>query len=170
VAGQRVLLIGGGDVGAAILRRLQALDASVTVVARTARPGVHAVTELGELLPYHPVVILAMALTEDTRGMVDESFLAAMPNGGLVVNVARGGVVVTEALLPELESGRLRAALDVVDPEPLPPGHPLWAAPNLLLTPHVGGGTRGWETRAYELVRDQVDRLAAGQPPLHVVA
>jgi phosphoglycerate dehydrogenase-like enzyme len=101
--------------------------------------------------------------TPETTRLVDSRFLAAMPDGGLLVNVARGPIVDTDALLAELTSRRLRAFLDVTDPEPLPPDHPLWDAPNLLLTPHVGGGTRGWERRAYELVRAQILRLLHGE-------
>jgi phosphoglycerate dehydrogenase-like enzyme len=95
---------------------------------------------------------------------VDADFLAAMPDGALLVNIARGGIVDTDALLAELTDGRLRAFLDVTDPEPLPADHPLWNAPNLLLTPHVGGGTRGWERRAYQLVREQLLRFAKDEP------
>ncbi len=101
--------------------------------------------------------------------MVDREFLALMPDGALLVNAARGPVVVTDDLLAELQAGRIHAALDVTDPEPLPPEHPLWTAPNLLLTPHVGGNVRGFPKRAYALVREQVTRYAAGQPLVNVV-
>jgi phosphoglycerate dehydrogenase-like enzyme len=95
---------------------------------------------------------------------VDAAFLAAMRDSAVLVNIARGAIVETDALLAELQAGRLRAFLDVTDPEPLPADHPLWAAPNLVLTPHIGGGTRGWEARAYRLVREQVLRFVAGEP------
>jgi phosphoglycerate dehydrogenase-like enzyme len=101
---------------------------------------------------------------------VDAAFLAAMPDGALLVNVARGSIVDTDALLSELKTGRLRAFLDVTDPEPLPAEHPLWDAPNLLLTPHVGGGTRGWQRRAYALVREQLLRFHAGEPLENLVS
>jgi phosphoglycerate dehydrogenase-like enzyme len=108
-------------------------------------------------------------MTDGTRGLVDEAFLSRMHVGALLVNVARGPIVRTEALLAELESGRLRAALDVTEPEPLPPGHPLWRAPGLLLSPHVGGNTSAFLPRAYRLLSDQLRRFAAGEPLGNVV-
>ncbi|MGZ4651107.1 MAG: NAD(P)-dependent oxidoreductase, partial [Kineosporiaceae bacterium] len=133
------------------------------------RGHVHAAGELADLLPRHEVVVLAAPLTDATRGMVDARFLAAMPDGALLVNVSRGPVVVTEALLAELASGRLLAALDVTDPEPLPPDHPLWRAPNVLISPHVGGDTTAFPPRARALLRDQLERYAAGRPLRNVV-
>jgi phosphoglycerate dehydrogenase-like enzyme len=108
-------------------------------------------------------------LTYRTRHLVDAAFLARLPDGALVVNVARGGVVDTEALLAEVRSGRLLAAVDVIDPEPLPAGHPLWAEPGFLMTPHVGGASTAFRPRAVALLVDVVQRLAAGQPPQHLV-
>jgi phosphoglycerate dehydrogenase-like enzyme len=107
--------------------------------------------------------------TEATRKLVDAEFLKTMKDGALLVNAARGAIVDTDALLAELASGRLTAALDVTDPEPLPDGHPLWSAPGLLLTPHVAGAVRASRKRAYEIVADQLARLAAGQPLLNVI-
>ena len=131
LADRRVLLVGAGNVGGAIADRLAPFEVDLTRVGTRARDDdrghVHADTELHDLLPRHEVVVLACPLTERTRGMVDAEFLARMPDGALLVNVARGGVVVTDALVSELASGRLLAALDVTDPEPLPPGHPLWS-------------------------------------------
>lgn len=162
VADGRVLVVGAGDIGERIAAVVRILDAQVTMVARAARDGVHAFEELPGLLADHDVVVLAAPHTPQTHRMVDARFLAAMPDGALLVNIARGQLVDTDALVAELSSRRLRAFLDVTDPEPLPDGHPLWDAPNLLLTPHVGGGTRGWEERAYRLVREQVLRLHSG--------
>ncbi len=122
-----------------------------------------------DLLPRHEVVVLACPLTERTRGMVDAEFLARMPDGALLVNVARGGVVVTDALVSELASGRLLAALDVTDPEPLPPGHPLWSLPNVLISPHVGGDTTAFPPRARALLKDQFERFVDGRPLRNVV-
>lgn len=110
------------------------------------------------------MVVVALPHTAETHRLVDAPFLAAMPDGAMLVNIARGGIVDTSALLAELQARRLRAFLDVTDPEPLPAEHPLWDAPNLLLTPHVGGGTLGWQRRAYALVRDQLLRYCAGEP------
>ena len=174
LADRRVLLIGAGSVGEAIARRLEPFEVALTRVATTARDApagrVHAVAELPDLLPAHDVVIVVVPLTDTTRGLVDQAFLAAMPDGALLVNVARGPVVVTDALVAELASGRLRAALDVTDPEPLPPGHPLWTTPGTLISPHVGGDTTAFPPRARALLRDQFARFAARLPLLNVVA
>jgi phosphoglycerate dehydrogenase-like enzyme len=175
LATKRVLVVGAGSVAQEIVARLHAFKTEVTVVARTARtePGlgpVHGIDELAALLPHADVVIVIVPLTEQTTGLVDAQFLAAMPDGALLVNVARGRVVVTEALLAELSGGRLRAALDVTDPEPLPPEHPLWRAPNLLISPHVGGDTPLTEVRVTELMHRQVAALLAGRAPENVVA
>lgn len=160
--GARVLVLGAGDIGRRVAEIARILDAEVTLVARTARDGVHAMADLPQLLPHHDVVVVALPLTPETDRLVDAEFLAAVPDGGLVVNIARGRIVDTEALFAELTAGRLHAFLDVTEPEPLPADHPLWDAPNLLLTPHVGGGSRGWRRRAYRLVREQVQRLLDG--------
>ncbi|TDB69601.1 2-hydroxyacid dehydrogenase [Micromonospora sp. KC721] len=166
LAGKRVLIVGAGSIGAAVRARLAPFDVEFTLVARTARPaeGVHAVRDLPRLLPTADVVVLLVPLTDATRGMVDERFLAAMPDGALLVNAARGPVARTDALVAELSRGRLRAALDVTDPEPLPAGHPLWELPNVLLTPHVAGSVRGLLPRAYRLVGEQLRRFVAGEP------
>lgn len=167
LADSRVLLVGSGGVGEAIAARLAPFEVSLTRVARRARDGehgrVHGVDELPALLPQHDVVVLAVPLSAATRGLADAEFLAAMPDDALLVNVARGPVVVTDALLAEVGSGRLRAALDVTDPEPLPADHPLWHAPNTLISPHVGGNTTAFVPRARALLRDQLEAFAAGR-------
>ncbi len=175
LADKSVLIVGYGSIGAAIEDRLVPFEcARVVRVARsprtTARGPVHPVTDLPELLPDADVVILSTPLTPQTRGLVDAAFLARMKDGALLVNVARGPVVDTEALLAELGSGRLRAALDVTDPEPLPPGHPLWTAPGALVTPHVGGPSSAFTPRAKALLRDQLARFALDEPLRNVVA
>ncbi|MGW4498146.1 2-hydroxyacid dehydrogenase [Micromonospora sp. NPDC004336] len=169
LADARVLIVGYGSIGAAIERRLAGFEVEITRVARSARPGVRPVSELPELLPRADVVILSMPLTPETEGLVDRDFLARMADGALLVNVARGRVVDTGALLAELGAGRLHAALDVTDPEPLPAGHPLWSAPNVLVSPHVGGLTAALSPRARRLLVDQVRRYAAGEPLANVV-
>ncbi|MBW1598271.1 2-hydroxyacid dehydrogenase [Streptomyces sp. JJ38] len=174
LADRRVLIVGYGGIGRAVEERLLPFEvARVDRVARTARAERHGPVQsldaLPTLLPEADVVVVAVPLTEGTRHLVDGGFLARMPDGALLVNVARGGVVDTKALLPELESGRLRAALDVTDPEPLPEDHPLWRAPGVLITPHVGGPSTAFRPRARALVRAQLDRLAAGEHPAHVV-
>jgi phosphoglycerate dehydrogenase-like enzyme len=169
LVGARVLVVGAGDIGRTIGRMLAGFDVELTYVARTARDGVHAMEDLPQLLPHADVVILIVPVTPETRGMVDAAFLAAMPDGALLVNAARGVVVDTDALVAELAGGRLRAALDVTDPEPLPPGHPLWRAPGLLLTPHVGGAVPETNARAAAAVTDQLARVLAGEPLQNVV-
>jgi len=169
LADRRVVVVGHGGVGRAVLARLAPFGCQVTAVARSARDRVTGVDRLPSLLPSAEVVVLAVPLTRSTRGLVDAGFLAALPDGALLVNVSRGPVVDTTALVAELRSGRLRAALDVTDPEPLPPGHPLWDCPGLLLSPHVGGDSTAFAPRARRLVVDQLTRLAAGEPPLHAV-
>jgi phosphoglycerate dehydrogenase-like enzyme len=156
-------------VGAAVERRLAGFECEVLRVARRARDGVADLSALPDLLSRADVVVLTVPMTPETDGLVDATFLAAMRDGALIVNVARGPVVRTDALLDELQSGRLRAALDVTDPEPLPAGHPLWRAPGLLLSPHVGGNTSAFLPRARRLVADQVHRFVAGEPLINVI-
>ena len=169
VEGKVVLILGHGSIGRAVEARLAPFGAHVRRVARRARPGVATLEEVRAGLGDVDVVVVLVPLTEATRGLVDAGLLASLPDGALVVNAARGPVVDTEALLGELRSGRLRAVLDVTDPEPLPAGHPLWSAPGLLITPHVAGVTPALPRRAYALVRAQLGRWAAGEPLANVV-
>lgn len=175
LADQRVLVVGFGGVGQAVARRMLAFETTVTGVATRPRPAgpegvpVHGVAELPDLLPRHDVVVLATPLTDATRCLVDAAFLAAMPDGAVLVNVARGPVVDTDALLAELRDGRLLAALDVTDPEPLPDDHPLWRAPGVLVTPHVGGATSAFLPRAVALLRGQLELLSTGRRPRGIV-
>jgi phosphoglycerate dehydrogenase-like enzyme len=170
LAGKRVLIVGAGSIGEALARRLAPFEVSVTRVARRSRDGVHGVDELPKLLPDADVVVILVPLTDATIGLVDAEFLAAMPDGALLVNAARGPIAVAAALTAEVSSGRLCLATDVTDPEPLPPDHPLWTLPNVLITPHVAGSVQGFLPRAYALVGDQLRRYVAGQPLLNVVA
>ncbi|MFB9833920.1 2-hydroxyacid dehydrogenase [Actinoallomurus acaciae] len=164
-----VVIVGYGSVGAAIERRLTPFETKIIRVARTARDGVHPVSALPGILPEADVVVLIVPSTAETTGLVDKAFLARMKDGALLVNAARGTVVDAEALLDEVTGGRLRAVLDVTDPEPLPAGHPLWAAPGVFITPHVGGSTPASRRRIVALVRDQVRRLVTGEPPINVI-
>ncbi len=166
---QKVVIIGAGGVGQAIANRLIPFEVEVTLVARSQRPGVVALSELPRLLPEMDIVILAVPLDVHTSGLVDDSFLSRMRDGALLVNVARGGVVDTQALVRHAQQVRIRAALDVTDPEPLPPEHPLWRIPGVLISPHVGGDTSAFLPRARALVEDQIDRWRSGDPLAHVV-
>ena len=169
LAGQRVLIVGYGSIGEAIERMLAPFDVTVDRVARRARPGVLSMDDLAEVLPKADIVILLVPVTPATTGLVDARFLAQMHDHALLVNAARGSIVDTGALLAELRSGRLRAALDVTDPEPLPDGHPLWSAPGLLLTPHVAGAMTTAMPRVMAMVKDQLARYAAGEPLHNVI-
>ncbi|MCW2541471.1 MAG: serA [Frankiales bacterium] len=169
VGDRRVLILGAGDIGTRVAAALDVFGADTVLVGRSAREGVHAIGELAALLPTADAVVIAMPLTDQTRGLVDAGFLAALPDGAIVVNVARGPVVDTNALLAELGTRRLHAFLDVTDPEPLPAEHPLWSAPNVVITPHIGGGTEGWAARGQALIRAQIEHLLAGEPLDNVV-
>ncbi|MDF2824646.1 MAG: phosphoglycerate dehydrogenase [Mycobacterium sp.] len=167
--GKKVVVLGAGDLGVNLAARLTPFEATVTLVGRHARPGVAAMSEVHALLPEADVVVSMLPDNPSTRHTVDAGFLAAMRDGAIVVNAGRGGAVDTDALLAELQSGRLRAALDVTDPEPLPADHPLWEAPGLLLTPHVAGSTAGSLQRAWSVAREQISIFAAGGRPPNVV-
>mgnify|MGYP001424438986 CR=1 FL=1 len=169
LADRSVLIVGYGAIGAAVEDRLVPFEvARVARVARSARTTergpVHALADLPALLPDADVVVVTTPLDDSTRGLVNAGFLARMKDGALLVNVSRGPVVDTKALLAELETGRLTAALDVTDPEPLPPDHPLWRAPGVLISPHTGGPTSAFKPRATRLIATQLSRYAAGEP------
>jgi phosphoglycerate dehydrogenase-like enzyme len=169
LAGKRVLIVGAGDVAEQTVARLAPFGVSTTLVGRRARDGVHAIDEVHNLLPHHDACVVIVPLTDSTRGLVDAAFLAAMPDGAVLVNAARGPVADTDAIVAELASGRLRAALDVTDPEPLPAGHPLWDAPGLLLTAHVGGSVPQAMARAFAIAAAQIAEFAAGNTPPNLV-
>ncbi|MFJ9389622.1 2-hydroxyacid dehydrogenase [Nocardioides sp. NPDC101246] len=170
LADKRVLIVGYGAIGRAIEARLLPFETEVVGVARTAREGVHGFDELDTLVPEADVIVLAMPLTDETRGLVDRKLLGRMKDGALLVNVARGGVVVTDDLVAELATERIHAAIDVAETEPLPSQSPLWSSPNLLITPHVGGASSAMWPRAYRVVREQLERFAAGEPLANVMS
>ena len=170
LADKTVLIVGHGQIGEAIETRLRAFEVGeVLRVARSAREGVSAIGDLPHLLPRADVVVVVVPGTEETRGLLDAAMLSRLRDGALLVNVARGPVVDTDALVAELQRGRITAALDVTDPEPLPEDHPLWDAPGLLLSPHVGGASSAMRPRALRLVREQLWRYGRGEPLANVM-
>ncbi|WP_458779388.1 2-hydroxyacid dehydrogenase [Arthrobacter sp. D3-16] len=173
LADRRVLLVGYGGVGKAIEARLLPFEVHVTRMASREREDpagkIFGIDSLYEQLPLHEIVVVTVPLSEQTQQLVDAKFLAAMRDGALLVNVARGPVADTDALLAETSSGRLRAALDVTDPEPLPADHPLWTTPGVLITPHVGGASSAMFPRMVRLVRQQIGLMLEGREPVNVV-
>ena len=173
LADRRVTLLGFGGVGKAIAARLVGFEVEVTAVASRAREEngsvVRAIADLHEVLAGTEIVIASLPGGDATRHVLDAAALAALPDGALVVNVGRGPLIDTDALVAEVSAGRLRTALDVTDPEPLPEDHPLWSLPGALVVPHVGGASSAMRPRIARLVRRQIDRLRAGEPPLNIV-
>ena len=170
LAGQHVVILGLGSIGSAIAERLMAFGVEVTGVGRTARDRVRGLVELDDILPEADILVTMLPLTSGTTGLLDDRRLALLPDGALIVNGGRGRTIDAGALLRELRSGRLRAVLDVTDPEPLPADHPLWALPNVLISPHIAGDSPATTIRAFELAGDQIRRFAAGQPLVNQVA
>ena len=164
LADKTVLLIGYGNVGKAAEKRLLGFGCKVIPVARTARDHVHAISELPKLIPSADVVMLIVPNNPGTVNLVDAKFLASMKDDSVLVNVARGVVVDTEALMAELSTGRISAALDVTEPEPLPADHQLWSMPNVIITSHNGGeGDVFWD-RARTRIHSQFDLWLEDQP------
>jgi phosphoglycerate dehydrogenase-like enzyme len=168
--GKRVLIVGAGHIGLAVAKRLKAFNATSTLVAGTARKGVHAACELPSLIKGHDIVVIAAPLTAATHGLVNDAFLSAMDDGALLVNVARGQIVDTDALVAELRDGRLRAALDVTDPEPLPAGHPLWTCPGLIISPHSARTVPGANLLCYVVAAEQIETFIAGNVPVNATS
>jgi phosphoglycerate dehydrogenase-like enzyme len=169
LADSRVVVVGAGHIARAIQTRLAPMECETTLVGRRARDAVRGADELPDLLPTADIVVLAVPIDDTTRGLVDKEFLERMKPGALLVNVARGPVVVTAALVDAVSSGHVRAALDVTDPEPLPRDHALWSLPGVIITPHEGGASDALWPRAHRLVSEQLRRLATGDRLLNVV-
>ncbi len=166
----KVGIIGFGSIGKEVARKLSGFDVSITAFTQSGRDGTVKIDDLDKHLPQLDIVILILPLSDSSRHMFNAARLASMKDGALIVNVARGPIIETEALIKELNSRRIYAALDVTDPEPLPQGHPLWSAPNLIVVPHVGGNSEAFEPRGRALIESQLKLLAAGNPLEHVVA
>jgi phosphoglycerate dehydrogenase-like enzyme len=169
LAGSTVMILGYGSIGAAVEARLAPFEVDLIRVARRARAGVHSVDDLESLLPLAEIVVVLLPLTPATTGLLAANLLACLRPGALLVNVARGPVLDTRALLQLLQAGRVKAALDVTDPEPLPADHPLWDAQGVLITPHFAGDTLAAERRAFALAGEQVGRYLRGEPLANVV-
>jgi phosphoglycerate dehydrogenase-like enzyme len=149
--------------------RLAPFGVTVIRVARRARDGVHGIDELDGLLPQADAVLVLVPLTDDTRSMVDDALISQMKPGAALVLASRGEVADTDAILRAVNDGRIRAGLDVVDPAPLPPDHPLWTAPNVFITPHIGGRSPGLYPRLATLIEAQIERFVRGEPLVNVV-
>ncbi len=169
VAGKRVVIVGFGSIGGAVADRLRPFGVDIVGVTRTPRDGTRGMAELDATLAGAAILVNLLPLTPQTASCFDARRLGLLPDGALLVNAGRGRTVDTPALVRELESGRLRAALDVTDPEPLPDGHQLWSLPNVLVSPHVAGDGPGSTRRVFELAGAQVRRFAADEPLLNVV-
>jgi phosphoglycerate dehydrogenase-like enzyme len=169
LAGRRVVILGLGSIGSAIADRLRPFGVEIVGVGRTARDGVLGLADLDGVLATADILVNMLPLTTETRGLLDARRLALLPDGALVVNAGRGRTIDSPALLAELRAGRIRAALDVTDPEPLPPDHPLWDRPNALITPHMAGDSPGATMRSWQLVGDQIRRFAVGEPLINEV-
>jgi phosphoglycerate dehydrogenase-like enzyme len=171
LTGKTVLLVGYGAIGKEIERMLVPFSVQLLRVARTPRPDppVSPVGDLESLLPHADVVILILPSTAKTHHLIGARQLALLKQGALLVNAARGPIVDTDALVDALNAGRIRAALDVTDPEPLPAGHALWKCPNLLITPHIGGSSPQFAPRSIKTAEDELRRYIAGEPLRNVV-
>ncbi|MGV9364253.1 NAD(P)-dependent oxidoreductase [Amycolatopsis sp. NPDC003731] len=163
--GKRALIVGAGSIGSAVARLFAAFGTESTLVASTRRDGVHAASEIPHLIDGHDIVVITAPLTEKTRNLVDAKFLATMPDGALLINAGRGKIVDTDALVNEVSSGRLRAALDVTEPEPLPESHPLWRCPGVVISPHSARTVPDTNRLCYTVSVQQVKSFLAGQKP-----
>jgi len=170
LADSNVAIVGYGNIGKMIGKMLSNFEVAVTAFSRSGKDGALTFDHFDRLLPTFDVIILIVPLNDQTRHLMNAPRLAAMKDGAALINVARGAVVDTEALIVELNAGRITAGLDVTDPEPLPAGHPLWSAKNVIITPHVGGDSEAFTPRGRKLVEEQLARYASGQPLLHIVA
>jgi phosphoglycerate dehydrogenase-like enzyme len=165
----KIAIVGFGSIGQTLHKYLSVYDVEITGYSRSGREGSKKISELDNEISTYDIIFLILPLNEESKNLFDATRLAKMKDGSLLVNVARGAIVNTDALVKELESGRIFAGLDVTDPEPLPANHPLWKAPNCLISPHVGGDSTAFSSRGKRLVENQLARLAAGQELINIV-
>lgn len=164
-----VAIVGHGNIGKMIRKILSNFEVTITSFSRTGRDGSLTFNHFDQLIPTFDVIILIVPLNDDSYHLMNAKRLAAMKDGAALINVARGAVIDTDALIDELNAGRITAGLDVTDPEPLPVGHPLWSAKNVIITPHVGGDSEAFTPRGRKLVEEQLSRFTNGQELLHVI-
>jgi phosphoglycerate dehydrogenase-like enzyme len=169
LADSHVGIVGYGHIGKRIASLLEMFETKVTAFNRSGNDGAQKITEFDAFLPQLDVIILILPLTKDSQHFINADRLKRMKDGATLINVARGAVVDTDALVAELNTGRITAGLDVTDPEPLPAGHPLWSAPNLIISPHVGGDSGAFDPRARKMVQEQILRLLEKRPLLNQI-
>ena len=165
-----IAIIGAGSIAHKLKGYLSPYKVEINMYSRSGGEGIRGITELDTYLPSTDIVFLVLPLNAESKNMFNADRLSLMKDGATLVNVARGAIIDTPALIHELNAGRLFAGLDVTDPEPLPPGHPLWSARNCIISPHVGGDSTAFESRGKRLVEDQLRRLATGQELINIVA
>ncbi len=169
LADSHVGIIGYGNIGKRIASLLEMLETKVTAFSRSGADGAVKISEFDNYLPDLDVIILILPLTNESKNFINADRIKKMKDGATLINLARGAIVDTDALVAELNTGRITAGLDVTDPEPLPKGHPLWSAPNLIITPHVGGDSAAFDPRARKMVQEQLTRLAEKKPLLNQI-
>ena len=169
LADSHVGIIGYGHIGKRIASLLEMFETKVTAFNKTGKDGAHKISEFDTFLPELDVIILILPLTKESQNFMSADRLKRMKNGATLINVARGAIVDTDALVAELHTGRITAGLDVTDPEPLPPGHPLWSAPNLIISPHVGGDSAAFDPRARKMVEEQLIRISENRALLNQI-
>ena len=166
---RKIGIVGFGSIGSTIARMLSGFSVEIVAFTQSGRDNTIAISDLDKHLPTLDVIFLILPLTKESKHLFDARRLSLMKDGALLVNVARGPIVDTDALVKELNSGRIKAGLDVTDPEPLPKGHPLWSAKGVLISPHVGGNSSAFEKRARRLIESQLNLLAQGKPLNNVI-
>ncbi len=169
LADSHVGIVGFGHIGKRIATLLEMFETKVTAFTRSGSDGSVKISEFDEYLPKLDVIILILPLTAESKNFMSAARIKKMKDGATLINVARGAIVDTAALVAELHTGRITAGLDVTDPEPLPAGHPLWSAPNLIISPHVGGDSEAFDPRARKMVQEQLARLAENKPLLNQI-